>query len=563
MANLLGTIQQSAGALNAAQIGLQVVGNNIANANTPGYIRQTLNQAAATGTRQGNLIEGGGVRPLGIVQQIDQQIFERMINAKTSLEGSNLLREAYGRLEEMTNDLEGGGLNEQLSLFNNALQELSVQPNDPSLREFVTLQATSLADRIRQNRNDALGRAELYNAELSTAASEINKLARRIADLNVEIATLEGGGALDSDATGLRDRRYQDLEELAGYLDINIQEQSTGVINVFVGGDYLISNGIPREVRSAYNEEIDGQEIRIVETDSPVQSSGGIVGSAIAARDEVFGSYVDNLDRLTAGLIRGVNELHAQGQGGRGHRSIVADKRVDAFVPLVDAGLPFEPRNGSFDVTLVDDAGLPISTHRIGVRKLGQVGDSTVASIAADLDAIDGLTTSIDSRGQLTIASDSPAARFTFSDDNSGFLAAAGINTFFTGTSSLDIGVNPTVIDDPDLISVSLGGIGNDTDALTGLIDLINQPLDHLDGQSVRGLYERTITGLAQRVSLQQGASDGLENFYATLRSQHLGITGVNIDEESINMIGYQRAFQASSRVIQTASEMLELLVNL
>ncbi len=98
---------------------------------------------------------------------------------------------------------------------------------------------------------------------------------------------------------------------------------------------------------------------------------------------------------------------------------------------------------------------------------------------------------------------------------------------------------------------------------MTGLLDLIDQPLDHLDGRSVRDTYETTVSGLGQKISLQQSATEGLRNFYATLQSQHLAITGVNIDEESIKMISYQRAFQASSRVIATASEMLELLVNL
>ena len=64
---LFGTIQQSAGALQAAQIGLQVIGNNIANVNTPGYIRQELEQSSAKSVREGNLIKGPGVRLTGIV----------------------------------------------------------------------------------------------------------------------------------------------------------------------------------------------------------------------------------------------------------------------------------------------------------------------------------------------------------------------------------------------------------------------------------------------------------------------------------------------------------------
>ena len=92
---LFGTIQQSSGALQAAQIGLQVVGNNIANANTPGYIRQQLEQSSAEAVRDGSLIKGHGVRPTGIVQMVDKALAERMFNAKTALAGSEALDKAY------------------------------------------------------------------------------------------------------------------------------------------------------------------------------------------------------------------------------------------------------------------------------------------------------------------------------------------------------------------------------------------------------------------------------------------------------------------------------------
>lgn len=84
--------------------------------------------------------------------------------------------------------------------------------------------------------------------------------------------------------------------------------------------------------------------------------------------------------------------------------------------------------------------------------------------------------------------------------------------------------------------------------------------LEHLDGHSIRDNYQDSIASLGQKLSLQNSAADGLRNFYDTLKGQHLAISGVNIDEESILMITDQRAFQASSRVIQTAAEILELL---
>lgn len=561
--SLIGTIQQSAGALQAAQIGLQVVGNNIANANTPGYIRQQLQQASASAVRDGGLIKGLGVRTTGIVQHVDKALIERMYRAKSALDGAEALQNAYSQLEELTTDLDNSGLSQQLSLFNNSLHELSAQPADRALREFVVLQGETLASNIRRTRDSVLERRELWDGELTNMTNKINHLSGRIADLNTQIAGIEGGGLIRSDATGLRDQRYRDLEELSGILNINVQEQTSGTVSVFIGGDYLINSGNYREVYTAYNEKMQGTEVRIIETDSPLQAKEGVLVATMKARDGVFGSFVDTIDSMATALIRSVNELHSQGQGRSGFSDLVGSSQTDPVVPLSRSELPWSPKNGTFDINVVDDGGELISTHRIKVQMLGQVDDSTVSSIVADIDAIAGLQAGVTSDGRVSISSESPVARFTFGEDSSGFLAAAGINSFFTGRNAGNIGINDQLLEDSNYLAISAGGIGADTEVLNQLVDLVDTPLDLMDGRSVRETYEDTVSALGQQISLQQNAAVGLKDFHATLQSQHLAITGVNIDEESIRMIAYQRAFQASSRVIAAASEMLELLVAL
>jgi len=350
---------------------------------------------------------------------------------------------------------------------------------------------------------------------------------------------------------------------LSEIISINVQEQQNGTVSVFVGGDYLISEGNAREVYTAFGKSSSGSEIRIVETDSPLEVTGGRLSATVTARDSVFNDYVENLDDVAGALIRAVNEVHSQGQGRTGYQEIVSSTRADTGVPLVDAGLPWTPRNGTFDMSVVDNDGQTISNHRISVRMLGQVTDSTIASVVADIDAIEGITANVTSEGRVEIFSDSPTAAFTFGEDTSGFLATMGINTFFKGRSGIDIGVNDYVLNDADYLAISRGGINEDTDVLTELVDMVDQPLKYLNDRSVRESYKDSISTLSQKISLQQSATEGLQSFQATLEGQHLAITGVNIDEESIKMITYQRAFQASSRVIATASELLDLLVTL
>ena len=92
---------------------------------------------------------------------------------------------------------------------------------------------------------------------------------------------------------------------------------------------------------------------------------------------------------------------------------------------------------------------------------------------------------------------------------------------------------------------------------------MLERPLEHLGGISVRDRYQQLVTTITQGVAVQQSVTDGLRTYHATLESDYLSITSVNIDEEAIRMVYLQRAFQASSRVISTAAEMLEVLVNL
>lgn len=560
--SLFGAIQQANSGLQAAQVGLQVVGNNIANANTPGYIRQRLELTPSVASREGRLLLGHGVLTTGVTQMIDKALAERLFAAGTAVAGGETLNKAYNQLEELVGTLDGGGIPGQLTLFNNALHDLTTQPADRSLRDFVVLQGDALARSIRTVHQQALDRQIEFNADLGGMAGEFNKQIARIAELNVQVSTVEGGGNLGSDASGLREQRYNAIEELSKFVDLNIQEQPSGAISVFVGGDYLVSEGNFRDVYTVYSEAADGLEVRIRQTDSALQSSGGKFGASVQARTEVFGSFLDDLDELATGLVRAMNEVHSQGQGRSGFDSVSGTNRGQAGVPLRDAGLPFEPKNGTFEISVLDSEGKIASKTTISVRALNQVSDSTLDSIANDISAIDGLAASISSEGRLHINSESQV-KFVFGEDTSGFLSATGINTFFVGSGASDIAVNEVIKNDSDFLAISKGGIGQDTDALTSLVDLVDQPLDSLNGLSVRGIFDANVASLGQRVNLQRSITEGSNDFYSTLQSQHLAITGVNIDEESIRLITFNRAFQASSRVISTASEMLEILTNL
>jgi flagellar hook-associated protein 1 FlgK len=202
-------------------------------------------------------------------------------------------------------------------------------------------------------------------------------------------------------------------------------------------------------------------------------------------------------------------------------------------------------------------------TTQINIDLDGLGTDTTLTSLAAALDAIDGIAATINADRKLQITSDSANVEFTFAGDSSGVLAALGINSFFTGADASDIGINSYVKADPARFSASLSGVGEDTEVAGKLANLLTTPLTARGGETLATLYDRMSGDIAQGSADVKSATEGYRVFQRTLEGQHLGISGVNLDEEAVRMITYQRAFQASARVIQTITEMLDILVNL
>jgi len=195
--------------------------------------------------------------------------------------------------------------------------------------------------------------------------------------------------------------------------------------------------------------------------------------------------------------------------------------------------------------------------------QIGQPPDTTPAQVVAAINNIDGLSASLTNDGRIDIRSDSEAVQFSFSKDTSGVLSAFGINTFFKGTSSLDIEVRPALLSDPSAVAVSLNGIGRGADNAVAIAKAFSEGHPVIDGRSVNDLYQDMYGDAIRGINEQKGIASGLRDFQQSLESEHLRISGVNLDEEAVKMMSYQRSFQATGKIITTVSELLETLINM
>src|SRR4051794_40339201 len=115
--SLFSSIQLANNSLRAVQIGLQVVGQNIANSNTPGYIREEVNYTPAATQRVGGLLLGLGVRVDGIVQKVDKFVEQRLRGATSDRVSSETQEQTFQQLEGLIGDLDQSGISTSMNKF--------------------------------------------------------------------------------------------------------------------------------------------------------------------------------------------------------------------------------------------------------------------------------------------------------------------------------------------------------------------------------------------------------------------------------------------------------------
>ena len=566
MSSLFGSIQLANNALRATQVGLQVVGQNIANANTPGYIREEVNFAAAPTQRVGNLLLGLGVNVKGVVQKIDNFLEGRLRGAISDTASAEAQEQTFEQLEGLVAELGDTDLSTSLNNFFASISEVLNQPESVSVRNLAVLKGRTLAGDINRlaTRIDDI-RTDV-NERVTNIADDMNRLIEEVRRLNVRIAATEGGDLSGSDAVGLRDQRHVALGELSKLIDVRVQEQPSGTVNVFAGGDFLVFEGESRhvEVELTSDRGLAVASLRLVETKAKLEPRSGELAGVLSSRDQVLGGFLDKLDTFARTLTYEFNKVYSAGQGLHGYSELTSEFGVlDVNAPLDAAGLSYTPVNGSFDLQVFNrKTGLTQTTH-IQVDLNGLDQDMTLADLAGALNAINGVSASIDSEGRLQLRSDSQDQDLAFGGDTSGVLAALGLNTFFTGTSARTIGIGAAVLSDPGKFAASRGGIGQDTLGGVELAAFLDRPLDSQGGDTLSTAYDRLTAGLTQDSTVAKSVAEGFRVFEEALHGQSLAVSGVSLDEEAVKMIGYQRAFQASAKYIATLSELMEVLVNL
>lgn len=148
------------------------------------------------------------------------------------------------------------------------------------------------------------------------------------------------------------------------------------------------------------------------------------------------------------------------------------------------------------------------------------------------------------------------------STDTAGFLAAAGMNTFFSGASASEMKVCTRLVQNPDRLATALGGDYSDNAAVLRLVHVHEAGVDSLNGMTPNEFYQRTISNIGQDVSLRQSRQDNITAVIQDLKKQQSDISGVNINDEAAQLIIYEKMFQAVAKYLTTLQTMITTLMN-
>ena len=221
--------------------------------------------------------------------------------------------------------------------------------------------------------------------------------------------------------------------------------------------------------------------------------------------------------------------------------------------------------NAAYNVTVVGSGQVGVSSDlSLEVRDSGgtllktlSVGSGYAAGDALDMG--NGISLAM-STGTL-INGDNFQVQALASSDSSGFLAAAGLNTFFDGESASTISVRQELMDDSSRLATSTSQSMDDVDNLNRMAAIINQPLRALGQATPNGYLNNIISGVGTQVSTAQARQTTLNTIVQQLTNQRDSTSGVDVNEESAKLLQFQQMYQALAKYITTQQTSIQYLL--
>ena len=319
MATISTAFNIATGALDADQAALNIVSNNTANANTPGYTLEMPLWEQNDSVSLNGVSYGMGASLTGAESQRSLVLDEAMQQQTQSESASTERLTALDQIQALfsgatsagTNTSQSSGIGSDLSSLFDALSSLEGSPADTSVREQVLSAAGTFASDLNQSAAQLSSQQTSLNQQGISVVNQANALLGNLAQLNLQIESTSP----DADAGTLEDQRQQDLTSLSQLIGIRtVTTENNGLTVTTAGGALLVSEG---QAFSMTTGEVDGEAHFYDSTGDDITSDlmagGGELGGLLTARDQDIPQTESGLDQLAYSVA---SELNTQNEAG-------------------------------------------------------------------------------------------------------------------------------------------------------------------------------------------------------------------------------------------------------
>ncbi|MCB0310997.1 MAG: flagellar hook-associated protein FlgK, partial [Bdellovibrionales bacterium] len=235
-------LNNSVRALSVQQALIAATGNNIANVETPGYAKRSVQiETAISSTNSGQLSIGNGVAIAGLLRASDEFLSQQARDAMGEAQRYEVQNDLLKRLESLFSLTgEGNTIGSAMSGFVQAMDNLSTDPASIELRSDFIERATDLVSTINSTFNNLAALQREADKRIENELNVINSLTAQIAQMNGRVTQGEATGNVAADA---RDQRDQLLEKLSEKISYEIIEESNGAVTLYLPNGFPLVQG--------------------------------------------------------------------------------------------------------------------------------------------------------------------------------------------------------------------------------------------------------------------------------------------------------------------------------
>ena len=317
MFGLTANLSMAAQALEADTGAITVTNNNIANVNTPGYDRQTVNLSSVALSGSGNT-QDGGVSFNGFTVVRDQ-LLQIGINQKTSDTSSLGTQSASWSQIESTFSNTSSGIGAAMSSFFSDISGLSTSPGDAAARQTAFSAASNLVDAFHQASSSLSAAQTGADASVTGIVTEINQLTSQIAGLNSQMATLQGSG---QDGATVQNQVDQLTTQLAGLTGITSTATNSTPALATDDGSPLVAGSQSYALTTSVGSDGMNHVFNAQGQDITSQITSGSLGGTLTMRDNSIPALSSSLNALASQLATAMNSAQTQGFDQAGNAGV-------------------------------------------------------------------------------------------------------------------------------------------------------------------------------------------------------------------------------------------------